>query len=81
MEAINITIKDFQNGSALDPQPDHLRVINRNADDLVSKVNEHELSELKIGLKIFLNNDDQNLVQEAIQKGMFFYYFNVIACN
>ncbi|XP_018564549.1 glutamate--cysteine ligase regulatory subunit [Anoplophora glabripennis] len=68
VEAINITIKDFQNGSALDPQPDHLLVINRNADDLTSKVNEHELSELKIGLKIFVNNDDQNLVQEAIEK-------------
>lgn len=69
VEAINITIKDYQNGSALDPQSDHPLVINRNSDDLVSKINEHELSELKIGLKIFLNNGDQNLVQEAVEKG------------
>ncbi|KAJ8928881.1 hypothetical protein NQ314_018487 [Rhamnusium bicolor] len=68
VEAINITIKDFQNGSALNPQPDHLLVVNRTSDDLLTKINEHERSELKIGFKIFLNNDDQKLVQEAVEK-------------
>ncbi|KAJ8923957.1 hypothetical protein NQ315_006733 [Exocentrus adspersus] len=68
VEAINITIKEFKSGSVLDPQPDHLCVINRTNDDIISKVHEHELSELKIGFKIFLSNDNQYLVQEAIEK-------------
>ncbi|CAH0550773.1 unnamed protein product [Brassicogethes aeneus] len=68
IEAINITIKEFQNGSPLKPQPDHLLVITRPNDDLLIKMAEHDSSELKIGLKIFVTNNNQQLVIQAIEK-------------
>ncbi|KAJ8955822.1 hypothetical protein NQ318_005365 [Aromia moschata] len=67
-EALNITLKGFQNGTALTVSPNHPLVVSRGHDDLLAKINEHDHSELKIGIKIFINNDNQKLVQEAIEK-------------
>lgn len=48
-------------------QSDHLLVISRHNDNL--KISEHELADLKIGFKVFLNSDDPDSLTEAIQKG------------
>lgn len=68
MEAINFAIKDSQSNSALQGQSDNI-IISRNNDDLATKLQEHDLSDLKIGLKIFLNDDNQESSIQAIRKG------------
>ncbi|CAH1363886.1 hypothetical protein MTP99_000235 [Tenebrio molitor] len=67
-EAINITIKEYKNGSVNGTQNSKL-VIHRPSDDLRVKIEEQALADLKIGLKIFLNNDSKGLIQEAIEEG------------
>lgn len=44
-------------------------VIQRLSDDVRVKIQEQALSDLKIGLKIFLNSDSKTLVKEAIEEG------------
>ncbi|KAJ8979464.1 hypothetical protein NQ317_002814 [Molorchus minor] len=36
----------------------------------LNKINEHDHEELKIGFKVFLHNDNQKFVQEAIDKAL-----------
>ncbi|XP_050506314.1 uncharacterized protein LOC126884433 [Diabrotica virgifera virgifera] len=67
VEAINFTLKEFGNNGSLQLQPDQQVVISRPQDNL--KISEHELFDLKIGFKVFLNTDDQVLLTEAIEKG------------
>ncbi|VEN60270.1 unnamed protein product, partial [Callosobruchus maculatus] len=68
VEAIKCTLKDVH--GALDNQLDNGVVVSRQNDDLVQRIKENDLSELKIGIKIFLNGDDQESLKEAIDKGM-----------
>lgn len=68
-EAINITLKDFKNSERIDSEPDEPLIVSRQHDDLISKISEHELSDLKIGLKIFINSDSEEYLREAIDKG------------
>ncbi|KRT81170.1 hypothetical protein AMK59_5624 [Oryctes borbonicus] len=68
-EAINITLKDFKNSERIDSEPNHPLIISRQHDDLVTKISEQELSDLKIGLKIFVNSDDEEYLKEALDKG------------
>nr|CAI5829202.1 unnamed protein product [Callosobruchus analis] len=68
VEAIKCTLKDVQ--GALDNQLDNVVVVSRQNDDLVQRIKENDLSELKIGIKIFLSGDDQESLKEAIDKGM-----------
>lgn len=69
MEAINFTIKDYQTSNGLPSQNDHVALVARQNDDLLTKLKEHDMSELKIGFKIFLNCDDNDSLYEAIEKG------------
>lgn len=77
LEAINITIKDYQNGGNVQKQEEPV-LITRKHDDLSSKLAEYELSNLKIGLKVFLNSDDQEHLTESLEKGK---HFTVINCS
>lgn len=43
--------------------------MSRKHDDLISKISEQELSDLKIGLKIFINSDSEVYLKEALDKG------------
>lgn len=69
VEAIKITIKDIQSDGAIQNQPDHLIVLSRQSDDLAVKLREHDISDLKIGVKIFLNHENQELSLQAIENG------------
>lgn len=68
VEAINFTIKDSQTNGALQGQSDNI-IISRSS-DFATKIQEYDLSELKIGLKVFLNSDDQEASIQAIRKGI-----------
>ncbi|XP_072385850.1 glutamate--cysteine ligase regulatory subunit-like [Diabrotica undecimpunctata] len=76
VEAINFTLKEFGNNGSLQLQPDQQVVISRPQDNL--KISEHELSDLKIGFKVFLNTDDQVLLTEAIEKALSLLKVNAI---
>lgn len=67
VEALNITIKEFQNGK-VPSQPDQPLIISRPNDDLALKIAEHENSELKFGIKIFLTSGDPSLLIDSIEK-------------
>lgn len=68
VDAISFTLKEFQDNGVLQTQSDHLLVISRHNDNL--KISEHELADLKIGFKVFLNSDDPDSLTEAIQKAL-----------
>lgn len=69
IEAIKITIKDINSDNSFQNQPDHLIVVSRQNDDLSTKIQEYEITELKIGVKIFLNSENQVLSLQAIEQG------------
>lgn len=75
VEAISITLKDFQNGGNTQRLEEPV-FITRKHDDLKSKLEEYEFTNLKIGLKIFLSSDEQDYLMEALDKGevRFFSY-------
>lgn len=66
---MKITINDYQLNSLIKKEPKQQLVITRSNDDLSKKMSEHELSDLKIGLKLFLNSDDQDNLKEALENG------------
>nr|CAI5829203.1 unnamed protein product [Callosobruchus analis] len=76
VEAIKCTLKDVQ--GALDNQLDNVVVVSRQNDDLVQRIKENDLSELKIGIKIFLSGDDQESLKEAIDKAFTILQVNTI---
>lgn len=51
-------------------------LINRPSDDLKAKMDEQSLSDLKIGFKIFINNDNKAVIQEAIDEGVVLFIKN-----
>ncbi|CAG9813224.1 unnamed protein product [Phaedon cochleariae] len=67
-DAINFTFKEFQSNGTSQPQSDQLLVVNRHNDNL--KIDEHDLADLKIGFKIFLNKDNQASLAEAVQQAL-----------
>lgn len=68
VEALTITMKDFQSTNKIDSFEDHQITITRPFEDLASKIAEHEINELKIGLKVFVENDKEQQLVEAIEK-------------
>lgn len=68
VEALNITLKDFQNDGNVDSDLKQSITISRQHEDLANKIAEHDITDLKIGLKIFLQNDDQQCLSEALDK-------------
>ncbi|KAG5867025.1 hypothetical protein JTB14_037112 [Gonioctena quinquepunctata] len=76
VDAVNCTIKEFQTSGDSQAQSDHMLVVNRQNDNL--KINEHERSDLKIGFKLFLNNENQESFTEAIQKAFLILNVNSI---
>lgn len=66
---MNITLKDFQNDGNVDSDLKQSITISRQHEDLANKIAEHDITDLKIGLKIFLQNDDQQCLSEALDKG------------
>ncbi|KAF2883563.1 hypothetical protein ILUMI_22627 [Ignelater luminosus] len=68
VEALNITIKDFQNGGNLQSHVEQPLVITRRHDDLSNKMAEHEIGDLKIGLKVFIGSDNEQYLIEALEK-------------
>lgn len=69
IEAINITVKEFKSNNVAPTENGNKLVIHRTSDDLKTKMNEQSLADLKIGLKIFLNSDNNDLIHEAIEEG------------
>lgn len=68
MEALTITLASHQNGTNT-PAADRVVKVTRCQDDLTNKMAEHEIADLKIGLKIFLKSVDENLLLEALSQG------------
>lgn len=60
-----MTLKDFENGGKFEENV----VISRKHDNTQSKLTEYEQNDLKIGLKIFVNNEDPLYVVESVEKG------------
>lgn len=68
VEALHLTLKDFQNGGNVQSHVEQPITITRRHDDLVNKIAEHEIADLKIGLKIFVENDKEQYLTEALDK-------------
>ncbi|XP_050296811.1 glutamate--cysteine ligase regulatory subunit [Anthonomus grandis grandis] len=67
IEAINFTLKEnFKNG---DSGEQHLKVISR-VDDTRQKIQENGVDALKIGLKVFLTNDNEENLKDALNTAL-----------
>lgn len=65
-EVVKITLTEYQsNGYSPDDVEYNIR---RKGDDLASKMSEHELTDLKIGIKLFLNTDKVAFLHESLKK-------------
>lgn len=64
-----MTLKDFENGEKIKWEGPTL--ISRKHDDTAKKLAEHELDDLRIGLKVFVNRDDPSFVLECTEKGKY----------
>lgn len=73
---MKITMNDYQVNGITSTKVSHELNISRSNDDLSKKMSEHELSELKIGLKLFLNCDDQDNVKDALDNGLLIISLN-----
>lgn len=69
MEAIQLTLKDYENGGGPNGKSDGNVIISRKHDDTQSKLAEYEQNDLRIGLKIFVNKEDPLYVLESVEKG------------
>ncbi|KAK9892082.1 hypothetical protein WA026_018284 [Henosepilachna vigintioctopunctata] len=78
IEALNITIKEYQNGHT-DSQPDQPLIVSRPNDDSFNKISEHDNSDLKFGFKIFLTNGDPALLIDSVEKALIM--LNVTSVN
>lgn len=67
MEALNITLKDFQNGG--ENSIEQPLIVTRKQDDFSSKMAEYEIGELKFALKLFVESDAKHYLTEALDKG------------
>lgn len=67
LEAINVTLKDYENGGR--EKSGSALLITRKHDDTQNKLAEYEQNDLRIGLKVFLNKEDPNNVLDSIEKG------------
>lgn len=69
-EAIAITLKErdctesLSHNGVIDSM-----LINRRNDDLVEKLTLYERSDLKIGIKLFINSDNEYYLSEAVTQG------------
>ncbi|XP_066260626.1 glutamate--cysteine ligase regulatory subunit [Euwallacea similis] len=68
IDAIKYTLKDYtaKNLNSTE-QADHFKVISRPEDDVQTKIQENRLEELKIGLKLFLTDDNEFPLKEALE--------------
>lgn len=74
MEAMRITLKDYESTGLNQTQAKQQLIISRSNDDLGKKMSEHDTSELKIGLKLFLNSDNEENLKEALENGKRHHY-------
>lgn len=65
-EVVKITLSEYQN-NGYSPHNSEYN-ISRKGDDLASKMSEHELADLKIGIKLFLTIDRVGFLHESIEK-------------
>lgn len=63
-------MKDFENGGK-ENKLDGAILISRKHDDTQNKLEEYEQNDLKIGLKVFVNKDDEFYPLESVEKGKF----------
>ncbi|KAF5308593.1 hypothetical protein FQR65_LT06141 [Abscondita terminalis] len=68
LEALNITLKDFQNSNHIDQLKEKQITIRRLYEDLASKIAENDINDLKIGLKIFVESDKEPQVSQALDE-------------
>lgn len=68
VEAVNITLRDFRNTNKINSIEDGQITITRPYEDLASRIAEHEINDLKIGLKVFVENDKEEQLVEALDK-------------
>ncbi|XP_030757118.1 glutamate--cysteine ligase regulatory subunit [Sitophilus oryzae] len=69
IDAIKFTLKDYEKNSELSEAPNDTRFILR-SDDIQAKIQENDLEDLKIGLKVFLTNDSEELLDEALKTAL-----------
>lgn len=79
LEALNITLNDFQNSNQINEIKDRQVTVTRPYEDLASKINENDINELKIGLKIFVESDKEQRVSEALDEA--FGVLNITAVH
>ncbi|KAF5298697.1 hypothetical protein FQA39_LY11707 [Lamprigera yunnana] len=68
VEALNITLKDFQNLNKTDTVKENQIIVTRPYEDLASKIAENDLSELKIGIKIFIEINKEQQLSNALDE-------------
>ncbi|XP_076269103.1 glutamate-cysteine ligase modifier subunit [Rhynchophorus ferrugineus] len=69
IDAIKFTLKDHEKKPNHCIESNDSKYINR-TDDIPSKIKEFDIEELKIGLKVFLVNDNEELLKEALQTAL-----------
>lgn len=68
-EVLNVTLKNGTNVKMTKSNGDELVTINPQYDDLSGKIAEHDVTDLQIRLKIFINNDDREGIADALDRG------------
>lgn len=68
LEAIRLTLKDFENGGGKEKLEENV-LISRKHDDTQNKLAEFGQNDLRIGLKVFVSREDPGHVLESIEKG------------
>lgn len=69
IDAIKYTLKEYtKNGSDKEQTADGCKLISR-ADDVQMKIQENEVADLKIGLKVFLTKGSNEPLNEALETG------------
>ncbi|XP_066157492.1 glutamate--cysteine ligase regulatory subunit [Euwallacea fornicatus] len=68
IDAIKYTLKEYttKNLNSTE-QADHFKIISRPEDDVQAKIQENRLEELKIGLKVFLTDDNEFSLRESLE--------------
>lgn len=68
IDAIRFTLKDYDKELNHSVESSDSKFITR-SDDIPSKIKENGIDNLKIGLKVFLVNDNEELLKEALETG------------
>lgn len=69
IDAVKFTLKGYTKNDIGDEQSDYLKFVSR-PDDIQAKIQENDLDELKIGLKVFLTSGSTEVLTEALETAL-----------